>query len=335
MTDRSRNQRPMAVETLPVRTLPIVEQWDCTGCGKCCHGHVVPLSADDLQKIRSQNWHRHPDFRGVRATVRQGLWPGKRQLAQRDDGTCVFLDDDGLCRIHKEHGYAAKPLICRMYPLQLVPVGQHAVLTMRRSCPTAAAGEGRDLRAHRDQARKFVAERPALAHAVRPPALVGRHRRSWSATQAVTGGLRELMGDERFPLSRRLAHVLAFARLLEQCRLSRLDDSQLIDLPPMLVAEAPHDAGEWFQQPKRPGGPVSAVFRQTVLEYLRLHPRYAVRERWLERAKLMAASMSFARGRGPIPRIHASFPETTYSAVETAGAGGHAGRSVPAAHPVL
>ena len=34
--------------SLPLRALPIIEQWDCQGCGICCRGSIIPLSDDDL-----------------------------------------------------------------------------------------------------------------------------------------------------------------------------------------------------------------------------------------------------------------------------------------------
>jgi lysine-N-methylase len=76
---------------LPVRRLPIVEHWDRHTCGNCCRGTVIPLNEDDLQKLREQKWESRPDFRGVRTIATHGLLRKRRQLAQRSDGSCVFL----------------------------------------------------------------------------------------------------------------------------------------------------------------------------------------------------------------------------------------------------
>ncbi|MEL6180801.1 MAG: hypothetical protein AAFS10_17700, partial [Myxococcota bacterium] len=46
--------------------------------------------------------------------------PEARRLALNEDKICVFLGDDRLCRIHKHMGSAAKPLICRTFPVQIV-----------------------------------------------------------------------------------------------------------------------------------------------------------------------------------------------------------------------
>lgn len=42
---------------------------------------------------------------------------------RRVDGACVFLDEAGRCRVHTTFGAAAKPAICRQYPLVRVRVG--------------------------------------------------------------------------------------------------------------------------------------------------------------------------------------------------------------------
>lgn len=35
-------------------------------------------------------------------------------------GRCAFLDDDRLCRIHKDHGTSLKPGMCVVFPLNLL-----------------------------------------------------------------------------------------------------------------------------------------------------------------------------------------------------------------------
>jgi lysine-N-methylase len=42
---------------LSVVTLPIVEHWDCHGCGNCCRSTIIPLNDVDLRKLREQKWY--------------------------------------------------------------------------------------------------------------------------------------------------------------------------------------------------------------------------------------------------------------------------------------
>ncbi len=302
--------------TLPIKTLPIVECWTCTGCGKCCRGNIVPLDDDDLAKLHTQQWDKHPDFRGVRTVESSGWLVKSHRLAQRNDGTCVFLERDGLCRIHKEHGLDSKPLVCRMYPLQLVPVDDTAYLTLRRSCPTAANEQGSEMSEHRKDAKSFVRERPRLAEKIVPPQITKWRENSWKETLQVTGAIERLMTDERFPLIRRLVHSMKFCDLLETCRLRKLDVVSLDELVSMLSETAIEESSEFFQDREPPSKGAGVLLRQTVLAYLRLHPRYTVRESWRERLRLFWASLRFTRGKGAVPKIHKDFPDADFESIE-------------------
>jgi lysine-N-methylase len=301
---------------MPIKTLPMVERWGCVGCGNCCRGSRIPLDDTDLQRLQAQRWQEHPDFRSARIVTRAGWLPGRYQLAQRDDGTCVFLTADRRCRIHQQFGFEAKPLVCRMYPLQLVPLEHATYLTLRRSCPSAAADEGRELTAYRDDAKRYAQLRPQLLQPGLPPVIVRGQRRSWADTRLVTGALEQLLNDQRFPLVRRLVHASRFCKLLEDCRIRQLDRGQFQELLAVLLAAAPQQVGELFRDRTPPGRAAGILFRQTVMEYLRLHPRYVVQESWRERARLAWSAMAFARGRGAVPQLHPTFPCATFSALE-------------------
>ena len=58
---------------LPIRTLPILEHWDCQQCGQCCRGSLVRLDEEDLERLREQRWEDQPDFRGVRTVASHGI----------------------------------------------------------------------------------------------------------------------------------------------------------------------------------------------------------------------------------------------------------------------
>ncbi|MFV1968241.1 MAG: YkgJ family cysteine cluster protein [Pirellulaceae bacterium] len=302
--------------TLPIRILPILERWDCTGCGLCCRGNMVPLDDDDLRKLREQDWDNHPDFLGVRTKVRQGLRGKSYRLAQRGDGTCVFLMEDGLCRIHKEFGLEAKPLVCQMYPLQLIPLQNNAVLTLRRSCPTAAADRGKLLKTYRNAAEHLGTRRKLLAKASRPPKIIEKRRASWEDPLPVMDGIERLLTDDRYPMVRRMVHGLNFCRLLEACRLKRLDSTQLTELVTILLESSYQEASELFRERKPPTRSGAVLFRQCAAEYLRLHPKFIVQETWGQRFRLIPMALKMARGKGTTPQFHPDLPVTTFETLE-------------------
>jgi len=302
--------------TLPIRTLPIVEHWDCHGCGRCCRGTIIHLGDGDLQRLRQQHWDERPDYRGQRILVRRGLWKPDYFLAKRKDGCCIFLGADGLCRIHREFGLAAKPLVCQMFPFQLVPLEEHANLTVRRYCPTAAADQGRELKEYAEDVRR-MAEQGALACKLgKPPSVAGRQPRRWQHALPVMDCLERLVRDERFPPVRRLAHGLALCDHLEHCRPQNLPADQLVQLLAMLEESAVREAAPLFRERRRPRRAAAMLFRQAALEYVRLHPKFLIEQSWRERWRLARAALAFARGRGPLPAMHACFPPTTFESLE-------------------
>ncbi len=301
---------------LPIVTIAQDERWTCRGCGRCCRGNIVPLHEDDLQRLRAQNWEKHPDFAHQPIIRRQGLFSRHYILAQRGDGTCVFLGEDGLCRIHKEFGFNEKPLVCRMYPLQIVPLEKVAILTLRRSCPVAAAGEGAGLEEHLVEARKYVRMRPKLAEPALPPAVVKNQSRPWSDFVMITEALEKLANDQKYPISRRLVHGLWLCNLLEKCRFKSLDDGELRDLVDFFVKSTPQSVETMYLNPANPGAVASVLFRQIIATYLRLHPLNDIHESWRERWFLSITAIAFTSGKGSVPAPHPAFPRATFADVE-------------------
>ncbi|HEX6985253.1 MAG TPA: YkgJ family cysteine cluster protein, partial [Planctomycetaceae bacterium] len=90
--------------------LPVLQRWGCHNCGGCCRRHLIEITDEERSRILSQGWEGDPALAGVRTVVPLARWPKKRwRLNHTADGSCVFLDDRGLCRIHAKHGEAAKP----------------------------------------------------------------------------------------------------------------------------------------------------------------------------------------------------------------------------------
>ncbi len=302
--------------TLPVRTLPIDEHWDCHGCGDCCYGPFIPLTADDLKRFRRQEWQKHPDFRGVKTLVRVGLLRRTYRLAQRPDRGCVFLTSDDRCRIHGEYGFEGKPVVCRQFPMQLVPLDKFAYVWLRRTCPSAASGQGRKLRVKRPDVRKSIEPALASTHRLYPAKATRRDRRPWGDVLQVADALERLMRDERYPLVRRLVHGLRFCDALDACRLKKFDAKKLAELLEILADAAVEDCGEFFADRTPPGRSAAGLFRQTAIEYVRLHPACPMERSWRARGRLLRAAFRFVRAAGQVPDLGCGFPQTTFDELE-------------------
>jgi len=308
--------RPPTSVSLPLKPLPTVERWDCHQCGVCCRGSIVPLSDEDLARLKAQKWEEHPEVAGT-PTIQRESWLGRDyRLAHRPDGSCVFLLPDGLCRIHKELGFDAKPLVCRMFPLQVVPRDGVAILTIRRACPSAAADKGRPVAEQLDFAKKLARERGLTDQQVQPPPIKSGDARGWPIARKLLDALHRLLVDERFPPVRRLVHALIFCRLLEQAKSGSLDDGKLADLFKVLESSVADEVGNLFSERKSPSPAAAVMFRQIAAEYVRLHPRYHVQPSWTQRLKLAWTAWKLVRGSGELPRLHPKFPVATFEQLE-------------------
>src|SRR5262249_12574712 len=161
----------------------------------------------------------------------------------KSDGSCVFLSESGRCRIHEQFGPEAKPILCQMFPLQVVATDRDLYATVLRSCPSAAAGRGRPVSEHVGFLRKlFNTNAVAPAPSDAPP-VVRRARRSWESFYRVGDAVARLLVDPRLPLVRRVVHALRFCALLDQCRWNRLNPDSIPTLVEVLEQSACQNVG--------------------------------------------------------------------------------------------
>ena len=142
--------------SLPLRPLPIPENWDCHGCGICCRGAVVVLNERDLERIGRQGWDQDPDFRGKAILVRVGLFDKRYRLAQRTTGGACSRTTTNCAGSTSASATTPNRTSAGWRPLQLVPLENVAYVTLRRYCPSAAADNGRSLGEQLDELAELL-----------------------------------------------------------------------------------------------------------------------------------------------------------------------------------
>lgn len=96
----------------------------CTGCGNCCKDVIVPVTSEDVQRIKrgtgqaSEEIVEYYDSSEIDTGSRDPGWikmrAGRRILGlKKKRGACQYLKDD-RCTIY-EH----RPVTCRRYPFNL------------------------------------------------------------------------------------------------------------------------------------------------------------------------------------------------------------------------
>lgn len=302
--------------SLPIVVLDRDEKWACHRCGFCCRGSLIPLSTQDLARLKSQRWEEEPEFRNLQTTVPFGSASGSIRLAHRADGSCIFLSDEGLCRIHLKFGIEAKPTVCQTFPLQLIPHQKQVVLTLRRACPSAAADLGHSIGDQLPFIRQLVHDKQLKADSVAPPHLKPGEARDWKPVRAVLECAAQLMQDERYPPVRRIVHTLQFAGLLSKAKTSNLSDSQIGELARTLVELTPEESKPFFAERQEPKGYSKTLFRLLAIDCARLHPECGHKPKWSSRLQLINTAWRIALGRGRTPHVDKVFPTANFSELE-------------------
>jgi lysine-N-methylase len=304
---------------LPVKSLPVVQNWDCQGCGDCCKTYHVRVTDAERARIESQGWGDDPGLAGAEPLVWDKQVGGYR-LNHTADGACVFLGPDGRCRIHARFGPAAKPMACRIYPFVLVPAGDHWRVGIRYACPTATANEGRPLPEHAADCREYAELLEADAGSppadAPPPELKPGQSAGWPDLLRFVKAITDVLAEPGTPIDYRLRKVAALAALCKQSKFDKVSGGRLREFLGVVTAALGEEVPPRAEDVPPPGWVGRVVFRQLAAVYARKdtgpHPGIAKRSR-LTRIR---AAWRFAAGAGPIPRLHGLMPETTFEAAE-------------------
>jgi Fe-S-cluster containining protein len=139
--------------TFPDRAL----KYDCPSCGSfCCKGKGLALEARE-EVVR---------FARLEPRMASLLYPFDQRFAQLMDVTdgCWMLKPDGLCAIETDHGYAAKPHTCRLFPFnRIFQVGEVRVIDFNsKICPLQDVSAARDGQSWESLQKQIDGEGPSF-----------------------------------------------------------------------------------------------------------------------------------------------------------------------------
>lgn len=128
--------------------------FSCHSCGKCCRsGFEIPVRADRAEEIQKTEFHQD--------LVRQGYRPlevlagSYHFLGSKPEGECCYHETD-RCGLHARYGADSKPLICQLYPFNVVPTPAGYYVSTLFSCPSVAGGQGVPLEQHEDELQALL-----------------------------------------------------------------------------------------------------------------------------------------------------------------------------------
>lgn len=130
----------MQTTTIPILTLNYPEEFLCLAqnCpATCCHGWSIQLDSTSLENLLQIS--AEPIKSTVSASVISKVDtdnPNVKGEIRRDaNNNCAFLEQSGLCSVHRHLGEEALPRTCRLYPFEVNLVDGVREVSLQHSCP--------------------------------------------------------------------------------------------------------------------------------------------------------------------------------------------------------
>lgn len=313
--------------------LPTIQNWSCHNCGGCCRQHAVEITAEEKQRIEQQSWDSDPAFadRPSLFVWHAGpIWNKRYRLAHRGDGGCIFLNEQGLCRIHAKFGEAAKPLACRLYPYTFHPAGNRVTLSLRFSCPSVTGNAGKPVAQQlgdlKELERLVVPE--AAARAIEPPFISPGERLDWRDTTRITRALEQMLTIERssetVPFPVHLLRTLFVVSQLHRATFTKIRGDRVDELLEILANASVDEVAADLSQYPAPSPQGNLYFRLLAAQAARKDNLASLARGLGYRLALLFASLRFVKGTGPLPRLHDELGKATFEQIEAVAAGWNA-----------
>lgn len=302
---------------LPLQ-LPIVQNWSCHSCSGCCKQHGITITEEERLRIERQNWTEADGIpAGQPLFVQEGGLLSRKwwRLSHQPDGSCVFLDPQGLCRIHGKFGEPTKPLACRIYPYAFHPMGRAISVGMRFSCPSVVMNLGKPVAEQRDDLRQLV-KLVVPDHALDTPApSINRHEAAdWDDVLTVVAALdRTLSGDA--PVLVRLLRSLQWMDLVRQATLTKIKGPRMGEFLQLLTDAADAEIPE-LPDLARPSNLALKMFRITAGQYARRDAYGTIDQSLGGRWKLFRHGLRLTRGKGLLPPLRSELHAVPFAMLE-------------------
>jgi lysine-N-methylase len=304
----------------PLQNLPVLQNWDCHGCGDCCR-LVVVITDEEKRRIEALDLANDPEVAPQPWFAPAGWGSKKWSLRQRPGGGCVFWTTGKRCRLHERFGADAKPFSCRLFPFVLIPAGNHWRVGVRFSCPSAASNRGRpvaDAEADLVHLSRLLEQHTGRsAESAPPPLLRPGQQLPWPDVCRLVQVLVEIVQDRSDRLERRLRKCLAAARVCSRTRLDGLHGESLTEylqaVRTGVETEVPREAAD-LSPPDRLLGMLPFRFLLAIFAHRDRDVYWDASAR--RRSRRVLAAWRFVRGVGPVPRVNEFLPETRFEEVE-------------------
>lgn len=299
--------------------LPTLQNWNCHNCSGCCKQHGIFITEEEKARIESQEWEQTSDLpNGIDPIVAEKSLLGKKQyrLAQQADGSCVFLDPNGLCRIHGKFGEDAKPLACRIYPYAFHPKGDQITVSLRFSCPSVTKNLGKSLTRQNREIREIAdLVVPANRKAAKPPRLTQKIELDWDEVLTVVEAIDQSLADGKTQIALKLLRIFFWIDLLRQTNFNNIRGERLTELLEILLQAAPSEVPQ-LPERAQPAKVALMQFRLLAGQYARKDTFASMDTSFKGRLQQFKAATNLSSGSGLLPKLNDELGEVPFEALE-------------------
>jgi lysine-N-methylase len=298
--------------------LPTIQNWNCHSCSGCCKRHQIEITEEERQRMVDQGWMNDdslPDHEPAVVWFKGPRWKKNWRLGSQADGACVFLDEEGLCRIHAKFGEPTKPLACRVYPYAFHPAGKKVTVSVRFSCPSVVENRGKAIVDQSAELKQMAREVvPDGTDRIPPPEISPRSTVDWPDFLRFVSAIETTLADESTPVLLKLKRTLFWLNLVEQSRFDTVSGQRLDEFLRVITEAAEQSVvSEDASSPSKTG---CTLFRMLVAQYARNDTSVDIKSGWRNRWRLLTTAVRFARGRGDVPPLQNVFRPIPFSTIE-------------------
>ncbi|MBD3673649.1 MAG: YkgJ family cysteine cluster protein [Planctomycetaceae bacterium] len=300
--------------------LPTIQNWSCHNCGGCCRQHLIAITTEEKKRIDKQGWTAKDGIPADVNLVEKNPDSKTRpwRLGHQPDGACVFLQADGLCRIHAKFGEDAKPLACRLYPYAFHPMGSKITVGLRYSCPSVVANKGAPVSDQLKDLKKYAkGVVPDNYKQTLPPNVKPKETSlDWPDILRIVNALDASFEADDIPFTLQLLRAVSWVDLLAQSHFDKIKGARLTDLLELIVAAAEMEVDELSDEPPRVSRLGRVMFRLMISVYGRKETQQELDSPMKSRLLSFRATMKFAWGAGTTPELYELLPRVRFADIE-------------------
>ena len=285
-------------------------RFSCQSCADCCREFPVLLAPREVTRYRERDWSdtlEHPPAQVFDEIDRAGF--KGHFLKRKPDGSCIFLDPQGLCRIHAVHGEADKPFACRLFPFMFVASPDDAPPTVgaRFACSAVASHHGDTLLDARRDLEHLLDELSSIQPLPARPGPLPCHTHHYPRPhlEHLLDLLLKLLSHPNRSLPDRLLAVTHFLALFAASKFPTITDAQR-SLMQTFADGVDQQVQRNLLKPRltKPPAPERILFRQLLAFTARRDPGWLLTANLLRRATRrlgnLLAGLTFLTGNGRI-----------------------------------